>query len=181
MTLWSSITHCLLRALSPSFKCWMFNLILWTGAQGTSWLCLCAVCGLLWCFGGSVSHERSDFCWARDKCSCCLRVQKKAWGYAPEDQAKVGLPFILDLDFLWYECTWSLRALTWCLFLHVVSCAEVVVRDMVDEDRLVTVSVDPNAVIVANLPLKFISLFGFALVLLAFTLSSLRLFICFFM
>ena len=115
--------------------CCFAQVYLCTGTQGTSWLCLCAVCGRLWCFRSSISYEWANFCWTGDKCSCCFRIKKTPRGNASEDQAKVAI--LYKPCFLLYECV---IVLIWLLFYFVALCAEVVVLDMEDEDPLHTVS-----------------------------------------
>lgn len=57
--------------------------------QGASGLCLCAICGPLWSFWGSVSYEWTDFCWKGDKCCCCRGDKETAWGDAYPGQGQV--------------------------------------------------------------------------------------------
>lgn len=63
-------------------KLCFYDALVRSSMQGTSWVCVCAVCGSLWCFRGSVPYGWADICWEGDNCGYCCRDKEKAWGYA---------------------------------------------------------------------------------------------------
>lgn len=83
--------------------------------QRTSRLCICAVCGSLWCLRGTVPYEQTDFCWKGNICSCGWRDKKKTRGDATQDQSQVF--FFLFLIIVWILFWLNyLNIFTWFLY-----------------------------------------------------------------